>query len=388
MPFTPNHGLPIEERLRRLEAALANLDGRLNTFNDFGLPGVDGAEGVAPYPAKVGGDTGGGGGGETLQQHDLLGDYHDDVTAAAPVRGDVITAQGATPKWGRLALGTSGQVLRSDGTDAAWSSDQHNLLSSRHGDTTAASVVRGDLITGQGATPKFARLAIGASGRVLKSNGTDIAWGQTAFSELTGTLSGGQHGNLVSVAGTTADHSGTISANARLQAAKNGTNIGAPAPTFDFIEGVGITLTILQPSGNTTIQIDSEAKTQFDGWYQSDISTAPTSDTAMAHPTGVSAVRMYGSGTLVGVVVTLDGTVGSAGNDYTVTVYRWLSDGSAFPLNTGITATLTGGVIPPRSATGTGSVTFTSTARLEIQEKRTGTPNARKARAYLLVIFD
>ncbi len=36
----------------------------------------------------------------------------------------------------------------------------HNVLSATHGDSTAAAAVRGDLITGQGVAPKWARLAI------------------------------------------------------------------------------------------------------------------------------------------------------------------------------------------------------------------------------------
>ena len=39
-------------------------------------------------------------------------------------------------------------------------SQAHNILSTDHGDVTAAAVVRGDLITGQGATPKWTRYAI------------------------------------------------------------------------------------------------------------------------------------------------------------------------------------------------------------------------------------
>lgn len=51
----------------------------------------------------------------------------------------------------------------------------HNVLSATHGDTLAAAVVRGDLFIGN-ATPKWSRLAIGASGKYLKSDGTDVSW--------------------------------------------------------------------------------------------------------------------------------------------------------------------------------------------------------------------
>jgi hypothetical protein len=51
----------------------------------------------------------------------------------------------------------------------------HNLLSSSHGDTTAASAVRGDGLFAIGATPTWQRLAhSSATGGYFKWNGTDI----------------------------------------------------------------------------------------------------------------------------------------------------------------------------------------------------------------------
>jgi len=76
-----------------------------------------------------------------------------------------------------------------------YSSDTHNLLSSTHGDTTGATVVRGDLITGQ-TGPVWARLALGASGKFLKSDGTDAIWADPP----TGTGSGGTSRVLIPAA--------------------------------------------------------------------------------------------------------------------------------------------------------------------------------------------
>lgn len=59
--------------------------------------------------------------------------------------------------------------------DARYASITHNLLSTTHGDTLAASVVRGDLLIGN-STPKWARLALGTSGTFLKAGATDPAW--------------------------------------------------------------------------------------------------------------------------------------------------------------------------------------------------------------------
>lgn len=63
----------------------------------------------------------------------------------------------------------------------------HNLLSAYHGDSTAASVVRGDIIIGSGATPKWTRLAVGAATTYLKG-GTEPSWAtlnQAAVAGLT-----------------------------------------------------------------------------------------------------------------------------------------------------------------------------------------------------------
>lgn len=63
----------------------------------------------------------------TLLTHDLLSvTHHGDTIPAAVVRGDIITGQGAAPNtfWTRLAIGSSGNYLRSDGTDTAWSAFQ------------------------------------------------------------------------------------------------------------------------------------------------------------------------------------------------------------------------------------------------------------------------
>ena len=73
-------------------------------------------------------------------------------------------------------------------TDVAYltSVTAHNLLSTTHGDTTADTVVRGDIITGQGATPKWDRLAFPATptGKVLQATATDVAWSSSALGTM------------------------------------------------------------------------------------------------------------------------------------------------------------------------------------------------------------
>jgi hypothetical protein len=82
----------------------------------------------------------------------------------------------------RLAVGANGQILTVSGGIPAWASSvtasAHPFLSTFHSDTTAAAVQRGDVITGQGASATWSRLALGTNGKVLKSDGTDIGWAQ------------------------------------------------------------------------------------------------------------------------------------------------------------------------------------------------------------------
>jgi len=56
----------------------------------------------------------------SVTPHDLLSVTHSDTLAAGVLRGSIITGN-LTPKWSALALGTSGKILRSDGTDLLYS---------------------------------------------------------------------------------------------------------------------------------------------------------------------------------------------------------------------------------------------------------------------------
>ena len=63
-----------------------------------------------PVAVKVGGAAAG---------HNILSTTHTDAEVAAALRGALIYGN-ATPKWDRLAIGTAGKVLTSDGTDVSW----------------------------------------------------------------------------------------------------------------------------------------------------------------------------------------------------------------------------------------------------------------------------
>jgi hypothetical protein len=147
-----------------------------------------------------------------------------DLTAIAGItvtRGMLITGQGASPAWGGLSIsapaaglinvlgvangdtepgykalfdatvpgtiaesataaaGSAVVAARRDhthGAPATWAPTAHNLLSASHGDTTAGTVARGDLIVGTGASAKWAKLAVGTIGTIVSSDGTDTKY--------------------------------------------------------------------------------------------------------------------------------------------------------------------------------------------------------------------
>ena len=72
------------------------------------------------------------------------------------------------------------KVLQNAAGTISWASTAapgaHSLLSASHGDTAVGTVLRGDLVTGQTASPAWTRLALGTVGKVLRSDGTDVAW--------------------------------------------------------------------------------------------------------------------------------------------------------------------------------------------------------------------
>ena len=115
---------------------------------------------------------------DSSASHDLLSAVHPDTDPDSPVAGDIIIADN-TPEWARLPKGSNGQVLKLDTGLPAWATcpiTAHDLLSTPHGDTTAAAVQRGDMVVGKGASPKWERLAKGTSAQVLTMGADEPAW--------------------------------------------------------------------------------------------------------------------------------------------------------------------------------------------------------------------
>jgi len=103
----------------------------------------------------------------------LLSALFSDVVANPPLRGAII-AGNSTPAWVRLALGSSGQALISNGTDLVYGAPTpaaHNLLSAQHGDTAVQGATKGSLVVGN-STPVWDELPIGTDTHVLTADST------------------------------------------------------------------------------------------------------------------------------------------------------------------------------------------------------------------------
>lgn len=276
---------------------------------------------------------------------------------------------------------TSGQVLRATGAATATFSTlqhselggvgtddhhakQHNLLNSdNHGDTTTGTVTRGDVITGQGGTPKWVRLALGVAKTVFRSDGTDAAWS-----------------------------TGDLDSNARVNVKKAGVSVGIRRG-INLVEGSNITLTVSDDSGNEEVDVTIAASAssgttgQFyiGRWLRSNIGGLTTSATkdrlandghfgaSVNHPEAAGR-----AGTVTLLVASLDTAVAGGGS---VEVELFVDTGSGFTA-TGDTGTISSG----ESAKAiTVSHAVAATDLMEVRANRSGTVGSAQlsVRVYL-----
>ena len=179
----------------------------------------------------------------------------------------------------------------------------HNVLSATHGDSTAAAVVRGDIIIGSGATPKWTRLALGAAGTYLAGSATEPAWAtlnQAAVAGLTTTdspifatvkcsaLTDGYIPYHVS------DAAGLANSGLYWDGTKVGIGTGAPASMLDLhTASVSANIDVLTISAGTTTAVSAEQRIKF-------ISNAGLIGATAA----VGAEKLYVNGGIVAVLPT------------------------------------------------------------------------------------
>jgi hypothetical protein len=127
------------------------------------------------------------------------------VDNAGATRSDcTLAANAAVGNQYLTGVDASGNFLRKQiaygelsGVPATFAPTAHAILSASHSDTTAGAVARGDVITGQGASPTWKRLPKGSATNVLKmdTSAVDVLWGAVDFSELTNIPQFAQSGN-------------------------------------------------------------------------------------------------------------------------------------------------------------------------------------------------
>jgi len=229
------------------------------------------------------------------QSHVLAGSDH---TASGLTIGHFLKATGAT------TFGFAAHGLTYSDVGAAPSA--HNLLSASHGDTTTAAAVRGDIITAQGASPKWARLAVGATGTYL-AGGTEPAWATLNQAAVAGLTTGDSPTwtaiNLSSGGKTLAIFKS--SDNALINSGEGGVYIGV-AGTY----GLVVTATVVRPNADSAVGLGAAAQyfasARADRYYANET----------AYLDGANAGRIGVSGTVDAFSITASNnlTFGEASN--------------------------------------------------------------------------
>lgn len=157
----------------------------------------------------------------------------------------------------------------------------HTILSPTHIDTEPADLVAGDLLYAN-ASALLERLGIGASTRVVKSDGSLPAWGQVAHSELSGVTADQHHNQAHALDG--ADHTLSGAVAGHIMAATAATTFALQAPGTQVIRA-GTTAArpaaTTVPAGTLYLATDDDGGTLFrsDGtnWVQCGLGVSESS---------------------------------------------------------------------------------------------------------------
>lgn len=218
---------------------------------------------------------------------DLLdGSVHQDTTIGTVLRGDVITGQTATPKWTRLALsGGATAFLGQDGTDVAWE-----------------TIAVGDLPTGHVDALTDLAAALCGTNEILEDQGA--SWGCIATPAGGGTVS-----NVGDCNGPDCFIDGTNEGSALTY---EGATVDANQTVLSFTGDPGGAFTVTIPNETGNICTTGSVCTGYDptgGDDLSDDGIAALSDVAATTGTGTTAVFS------VGPALTGDPTVPTAAGD-------------------------------------------------------------------------
>lgn len=194
---------------------------------------------------------------------------NDGLTDPMTTRGDIIVRD-ATNTTNRLAIGSNGQVLTSDGTDVSWENAASGF--------TDPMTTRGDIIY-KNSAGTTTRLGAGTDGQVLMSDGTDIAWA---------TISGGSGGISDVVDDTTPQLGGDLDL--------NGHNLNYGSILTSNTTYVGDILTVTVDDGSTAFGnvLYQGSDFHFDRADADATSTSPVFVIALESGSGTKTVMVRG----------------------------------------------------------------------------------------------
>lgn len=342
----------LESRLRHIEEDLSGQPLRVQS-NDDGSAFVEGSDGVT----AVGG---GSGGSAPASSHELLNDaYHSDVLNETPVSQDLLV-RNASGFWARLAVGTTGYVLKVVGGLVTWAQVAHSELSGigandhhNQSHVLATGTALGGDHTISGA----------ATGEVLRAlTATTAAFDQLQHSDLGGVTANQHHNqahNLFS-----ADHTGDV-------------DYTATANSGDILYYNGTKWTPVTLA-------EASVEVPVTGWGRADTSTLNTTYEVVNRAAGTeggqgSGILMRRTGSVTKLVVTL-GAAFTTGTSLDVKVRLWDDSAGAYSA-TELEAVLTtaGGLVYAYAEQAAGVMPFDLNDRIEVWNKRTGAINARSA---------
>ncbi|EKE18747.1 MAG: hypothetical protein ACD_9C00251G0006, partial [uncultured bacterium] len=352
-----------------------------------------------------------------LSPHDILSVGHSDAVAATAQNGDLLIAVGSPARWNRLGGGTNGQVLTMSGGIPVWnsasSSALHEFLSPTHTDVSASAPVRGAIISGQGASATWAVLNPTLAGQFLSFNGTDAVWiaptksnvglanvENTALSTWTGSANltnvgtiasgtwngstiGAQYGgtgiNTSASTGVPTVSSGAWSVVSQLGVGSGGTGINGSAAangslligngsgyslaTLTAGSGIGIT------NGAGSITIANNGVTSLNGTANQVVASGSTGEITLSLSQDIATTS---SPTFAGLTLAYDGThtggltVDSSGNLSVATTTGYTKFNKAATQNYLQVFDSTGGNYLQLTHNGTNALIATNTGSLEL----------------------